>query len=77
MLGRDGPGEQEALAELAAERAQPVELARLLDPLGDDPRPSVWPSATIASSERPARVRHRRPTKSRAILRMSTGNRRR
>ena len=72
-------GEQEALAELAAELEQALELARLLDPLGDDRQPerAAERDDRAARTPIPSARGRRGPMKSRAILRMSTRNRRR
>ena len=81
--GLDGAGldrtrEEEALAELAAERAQPFGLGGFLDALGDDPQPQCLPEGDDRVGERPfVGIPVGRTTNSRAIFRMSTGNRRR
>ena len=53
MVGRDRASEEEPLAELAAQPAQPVELGRLLDPLGDDPQPERLAHGHDGMGERP------------------------
>ena len=69
MLRRDRAGEQEALAELAAELAQALELAGLLDPFGDDPQPERLAEGDDGVGERPGppgrpRPRRRSPGRS-------------